>query len=133
MKNFTNQLQDGLGLGDFPTLASLGLDGEDIASIADQGFVSQDRRGDRIYHKLRFRRHGQQRVRYIGGAARAITVQAELKALQHDLRFRRRIAVLARSVPSALRTAREKLQPLAESQGYYFHGHALRKRRNDTN
>jgi hypothetical protein len=129
----TNQLPVDQSLADFPILASLRLDGEDIAAIAEQGFISQDRRGDRIYHKLRFRRHGRQRVRYLGDAARAIAVEDELKVLQRQLQRRRRIAVLASSVTGALRTAREKLQPLVESHGYYYHGHALRKRRNNTN
>jgi len=133
MTNTTNQLPVDHSAANYPILASLGLASEDIAAIADQGFISPDRRGDRTYFKLRFRRNGRQRVRYIGGAARAIAVAAELKALQGDLQLRRRMAVLTRSVTSALRTAREKLQPLAESHGYYFHGHALRRRRNTTN
>ncbi len=133
MNNSTDQLQHDLDLGDFPVLASLGMDSELIAAIADQGFVSKDYRGDRTYHKLRYRRDGRQQVQYIGDAARARAVEAELKVLQHDLRLRRHISELARSVTSALRTAREQLEPLVESHGYYYHGHALRKHRNNTN
>jgi hypothetical protein len=133
MTNFTHQLNDDHILGDSPSLASLRLDSEDIASIADQGFISKERRGRRTYHKLRFRRHGRQQVRYVGDAGRADALQMELNVLQRDLQLRRRIAVLTRSVTSELRTAREKLRPLAESRGFYFHGHAPRKRRNTTN
>jgi hypothetical protein len=129
----TNHLPVDHHLADYPLLASLGLDVEDIVAIADQGFISQDHRGERTYNKLRFRRDGHQRVCYIGNADRAIAVEAELNVLQRDLQLRRRMAELAPSVTSALRTARVKLQALAESQGYYFHGHALRKRRNNTN
>jgi hypothetical protein len=133
MTNSTNQLPDDHLLADFPILASLRLDSEDIAAIADQGFISKDHRGNRTYDKLRFRRDGRQRVRYIGDAARASAVEEELKILQRPLQLRRRMAELTRSVTGELRTAREKLQPLAESQGYCYHGHALRKRRDTTN
>ena len=133
MPNPTIQSPVDHGLGDFPTLASLRVDTEDIASLAMQGSIAKERRGDRTYFKLRFRRHGRQQVRYIGDAARAQAVQTELDSLQRDLKLRRRIAMLPRSVTVALRSARKKLQPFAESRGYYFHGHALRKRRNTPN
>src|SRR5687767_5045997 len=96
----TNEYQ----LSDFPTLASLRLDCEDIAAITDQGFVSKERRGERTYYRLRFRRCGRQQVRYIGGAARAQTVQTELDTLQRDLKLRRRVAMLPAAVTSALRS-----------------------------
>jgi hypothetical protein len=131
--NSTDRLVDAHGLGGFPALAGLRLDSDDIAAIVEQGFISPDRRGDRTYYKLRFRRHGRQRVCYIGGASRAMAVEAELKVLQRQLQIRRHLAVLTRSVTDALRAARENLQPLVKMKGYYFHGHAPRKHRNNTN
>jgi hypothetical protein len=133
MEDSTIQSADDHGLREFEALSSLGLNHENIAAIAAQGFISRDRRGDRSYNKLRYREHGRQQVRYIGSDDRACAVQAELDVLQRDLKRRRRVAALARSVTGTLRTTREKLRPLAEAHGYYFHGLALRKRRGNTN
>lgn len=116
----------------FPELSQLRLDALEIESLKVQGHVSVERRGEKTYSKLRFRRGGKQQVRYIGDGARAEAVRNELVVLQQDVRLRRDVAVLTRRVTCKLRDIRQRLAPLLEEEGFYYHGHALRKRRTIT-
>lgn len=108
-------------------LAALGLDGDDLRSLARQGFVSCDRRGERRYYKLRFRRNGRQIVRYLGSEQDASIVQGELDRLQVRLRLERELRVKARMSIQAIRVAKDSLAPLLGEMGYEFHGHAIRR------
>jgi hypothetical protein len=116
----------------FPELSQLRLNASEIESLALQGHVSVERRGEKTYSKLRFRDGGKQRVRYIGDSARADAVRNELVVLQQEVQLRRDVAKLARRVTCTLRDIRQRLQPLFEEEGFYYHGHALRKRRTIT-
>ena len=80
----------------FPALAQLRLRAADVFALASQGFVSLEKRGNRRYWKLRFRRDGRQVVRSIGSAEQAHAVRAELAELQTDARQQRELKVLAR-------------------------------------
>ena len=117
-------------VADFPALANLRLEGEDLDALAHQGSLGVERRGDRTYIKLRFRREGRQQVRYVGGAERAEAVRGELETLQSDVQLRRRLAALRRIAASSLRQSKRALEPLLASRGYHFHGQAIRKLRN---
>ena len=69
----------------YVTLAVLRLGPQDYDSLARQGFVSAERRGNgQVYYKLRFRRgRNQQIVRYIGKDAKfAEKIRCELAKLQ---------------------------------------------------
>jgi hypothetical protein len=89
-------------------LAGLGLAAEDLRALARQGFVSEERRGGRgPYYKLRWRRAGQQRVRYLGGdPGRAAVVRAELEGLQRPPRAARLLARLLGEARRRLRDAK---------------------------
>lgn len=111
---------------DFPALAALGFVGEDLALLARQGFLCLETRRTKSYTKLRFRRDGQQHVKYVATANRA-AVQCELEILQLTIRTRRDLAQLIRSARTILRNAKSALQPLIEQRGYQFHGQAVRR------
>jgi hypothetical protein len=118
-----------LRAADFPALTKLRLHDADFAALARQGFVAVERRGEQTYFKLRFRRDGRQRVRYIGGPDQARAVEAELAVLQTDLRMRRRLAILCQLASQSMRNAKQNLEPLLEARGLHFHGRAIRQRR----
>jgi hypothetical protein len=110
-----------------PALAALQLDDGDADALARQGFIAAERRGERSYFRLRFRRDGRQRVRYIGSLDRAQAVQFELDRLRVDVRLQRRLATLSRDAARSLRDAKRTLEPLLEARGFHFHGQAIRK------
>ena len=114
---------------EYPALSALRLDEADWLRLTEQGFVSEHRRGDKRYHKLRFRRDCHQVVRYIGGSERADAVRAELARLQSGLHRQRDLAQLAKTAPKMLRAARRQFEPLLLERGYRFHGMAIRRRR----
>jgi hypothetical protein len=114
---------------DFPALASLQLTSADLVTLARQGFVAGERRGERRYHKLRFRRGRRQVVKYLGGPERAHAVQAELDLLQAACRRRRKLAALSHQAREMLREAKRQLEPSLADQGYHFHGLAIRESR----
>jgi hypothetical protein len=114
---------------DFPALASLQLTSADLVTLASQGFVASERRGERRYHKLRFRRGRRQVVKYLGGPERACAVQAELDRLQAAWRRRRKLGALSRQAREMLREAKRQLEPSLAEQGYHFHGLAIRESR----
>lgn len=113
----------------FPHLASLNLHAGDWAALAQHGFVSAERRGERYYFKLRFRRQAAQIVRYLGSAARANAVRAELDVLQAEKRTQRELRALGHELRHRLHAAKATLQPLLASQGFRFHGLAIRRSR----
>ena len=82
-------------IADFPALEALGFTDRDLILLACQGFLSVERRGARTYFKLRYRRGGQQQVKYVRSANRA-AVQDQLETLQWLVRTRRELAELAR-------------------------------------
>ena len=116
-------------IANFPAIAKLGITEEELNALTFQGFVCQDRRGDKIYYKLRFRLGGNQHVRYIGNLDIARAVEAELLVLQQDVKHRQQLTALARAGSHQLRHAKQVLQPLLEIQGFHFHGQSIRKRR----
>jgi hypothetical protein len=110
-----------------PGLAQLRLIPEDLQELASQGFVAPERRGERNYFKLRFRRGGHQVVRYVGGARAAAVVTEELAALQAGRRVRRELRVLNRAAREMLRESKSQLEPLLARRGFKIHGRAVRR------
>jgi hypothetical protein len=116
-------------IADFPALRALRLDDQDLVSLARQGFLAVERRRERRYVKLRYRRDGRQCVRYVGGPDQAQAVQAALDTLQSHVRMRRRLTALCQAAARSLRNAKNTLEPFLVQQGFRFHGDAIRKRR----
>jgi hypothetical protein len=118
-------------LNDYPALAALALNDDDVASITRQGFVSKETRGQRAYHKLRFRRAcGRQAVRYLGSDfAFAEAVREELAMLQANVLVLRRLSALSKKSRIAVRSAKRHLGPLFEARGWKFHGSVIRRTR----
>lgn len=116
-------------LVDFPNLAGLGITATELSLLSRQGSVCKERRGDRIYFKLRFRKGSRQIVRYVGGSESALKVREELSQLRAEksaLREANRVGKIAARV---LREAKQKLKPFLLEEGYVFHGLAVRKTR----
>jgi hypothetical protein len=118
-----------LAVSKYPALRRLGLDETGLGALARQGFVSVDRRNERCYHKLRFRRHGCQVIRYIGAEAEADIVRKELAALQAERRVHRALALLEKEARRLRRESRRQLTPLVAAAGLKFHGRDLRRPR----
>ena len=116
-------------LADFPALAALRLIAGDLEELADQGFVCEERRGDRTYYKLRFRRGGKQVVRYIGGVDRASIVKQELSILQMDSKIVRELKARAKIANKMIREAKQAMEPVLKADGFVFHGLAIRRPR----
>jgi hypothetical protein len=113
----------------FPALANLRLSEGDIVALGEQGFLAPERRGNREYVKLRFRRGGRQVVRYVGGGEAAALVGEELKLLQTARRLRRELQRFGRVARHRLREAKIELEPLILGCGFKFHGRAIRRPR----
>lgn len=114
----------------YSALATLRLSATDLSALAVQGFVGTERRGNRTYFKLRFRRQRRQAVRYLGLDARfAAQVGAELLALQAHRRRRHELAALTKQARQQLRDAKRQLEPLLVARGFRFHGLAVRRPR----
>jgi hypothetical protein len=113
----------------YPALACLRLEVDDLAELARQGFVSPERRLGRTRYKLRFRRGRRQVVRLIGGTQEAVLVQKELGKLQSQRRLIRELKTLDRHARQALRDSKSRLMPLIERHGFTFHGRAIRRPR----
>ena len=113
-------------------LAKLNLSQGEFDALRRQGFVSCERRrrNSRVY-KLRFRFRGSQRVVYLGvDLLLADAVRAELAQWQQPRRAQLCCAQTVREASRNLkRTKNFLVNPLAE-RGYYFHGNAIRRRRN---
>lgn len=113
----------------FPVLASLGLSPTERKDLTQQGFVSEEQRGRRKYHKLRFRSEGRQVVRYIGNAQRAARVRAELEMLQQPSKAQRELKARVQQAGKLLRESKQALEPVLEAYGFRFHGYAIRRPR----
>lgn len=116
-------------LADYPALASLRLNDTDLDELSHQGFIRQDKRGDRGYYKLRFRRRGKQVVRYIGNAERAAAVESELAGLQSEAAARRELRAVVRVANKMLRDSKTQLEPILAFHGLVFHGLSIRRAR----
>ncbi len=91
--------------------------------------MCEERRGDRRYFKLRFRRNGKQVVRYVGNADRAAAVESELSDLQYEATVMRELKARAKIARSMLREAKMLIEPTLEANGFTFHGLAIRQPR----
>lgn len=114
-------------LANFPALAKLNVLETDLAELTRQGFVSGERRRHRMYFKLRFRRAGQQIVRYVGDAVQAAVVANELKTLQAARLAHHELSKFDRDARQILRKQVAVLEPLMLGHGFRFHGRAIRK------
>ena len=122
-------LTDASPLGRYPVLAALRLDDSDLEVLSRQGSICRDNRGDRVYHKLRFRRDGRQVVRYIGSAERATAVDRELSELQSEATAFRELNAVVNIANKMLRDSKTQLEPLLASHGLAFHGRSIRRPR----
>lgn len=111
----------------YPVLASLRLNDTDLAELSHQGFISREKRGGRIYYKLRFRCHGKQVVRYIGHTQRAAAVEGELLDLQSETIARRKLNAVVKVGNRMLRDSKTQLEPILASHGFAFHGLSIRR------
>lgn len=102
---------------------------DDFAELTRQGFVCGERRGNRTYYKLRFRRGGRQTVRYLGGTDCAAIVKQELAHLQADSRALRDLKARTKSANKTLRDTKRELEPVLQAHGFVFHGMAIRRPR----
>ena len=112
------------------SLSDLALTAEDYLALRRQGCVcSEDRRGT-IYYKLRFRAaDGRQRVRYLGSdPAVAESIRHELQHLQATRRSRAELSRRHREARKLLRQVKQNLAEAIASQGFFWHGLAIRKR-----
>lgn len=116
-------------LAHYPALAALRLDQLDMDALVCQGFVCREKRDERVYFKLRFRRAGRQIVRYIGDDRRAAAIQKEMRELQADVRIMRQLKAIATAANQRLRQAKKELEPILNANGFTFHGLAIRRRR----
>jgi hypothetical protein len=93
-----------------------------------------DRRlgGRTLYWKLRFRFGGRLRTIYVGDAAKAARVQAELDEWQAARASRRERARWERAARATLRESKARLRPVLERIGFFFHGDGVRRRRPST-
>jgi hypothetical protein len=130
MQESTSSFDEGYRIADFPGLAGLRLNDSDLPELSNQGFVTAEKRGPRTYHKLRFRRGSEQKVRYIGGAERAAAIKKELEVLQREVAKQRKLKELVKAASRMLRDAKAELEPLLASRGYAFHGLSIRRPRN---
>src|SRR5205823_9082381 len=115
-------------------LGRLGLGPADRAALARQGFVAAEwrRRGGRRwgpYFKLRWRRGGVQRVRYLRRESdRAREVEACLGRLRRSAWLARVGRALLADARHRLRALKEQLEPLLAARGKRLHGYAARRR-----
>jgi len=110
----------------YPALSELRLSTEDFVALRANGFVSPERRGQSIVYKLRFR-GGRQMVRYIGDAARAAAVGAELAELQAPTRALQALTKLSKEAARRIRSESQILKPALQASGFKFHGRAIRR------
>ena len=113
-----------------PCLAKLRLTSDDLAALCRQGFVTAERRGERTYFKLRFRRNRRQFVRYIGcDSVQAEAVQRELDLLQKERQEELKLARLTDATKQMLRDSKSALVSLLVEEGFAFHGYEIRRHR----
>jgi hypothetical protein len=112
-------------------LERLGLSAEQLAALAQQGFLSpEDRGGKRPTYRLRFRSNGRQIVKYVGTDPAVVeTIRREVTALQQAQREARELRQLVEEAHAVLRQTKRELQPTLEAAGMRFHGYAVRRAR----
>ena len=112
-------------------LAGLRLSPGDLQALARQGFVATEpRQGRGPSYKLRWRRGGRQRVRYVGrDPVRVGQIRAALENLRHAHWVARRLAQLLAEAHRGIRNAKKLLQLRAEECGGHYHGFTLRRPR----
>ena len=115
----------------YPALAALRLGDTDLVELGHQGFICREKRGERVHHKLRFRRGGRQVVRYIGNAERAAAVEQELSDLQSETAAFRELKAVVKIANKMLPDSKTQLEPLFASHGYAFHGLSIRRPRKE--
>lgn len=113
--------------GEYPALSQLRLAAGDLTELARQGFLSVEQRGNRISHKLRFRRGGRQVVRSIGDAELAGILKTELDRLQFRRDICRELTAHDRAARRQLRAVKAQLEPLITAYGWRFHGRDVRR------
>ena len=114
----------------FPHLASLRLSETDFDSLAQQGFVSSEQRGQTTIYKLRFRCKQSQRqcVRYVSSDREiADAVSADLAQLQQPAKSEARLRRLNAEARRVLRDTKRRLQPLLDGTDFQFHGYEIRE------
>jgi hypothetical protein len=111
-------------------LGDLGLSPAHDHDLSRQGFIAQERRGNRSYFKLRFRSGNQQIVRSLGTDAQlARAIARELRQLQSARRAELRLRRLVAEARRLLRRTTQTLKPLLEERGFRLHGRAIRRRK----
>jgi hypothetical protein len=119
----------------FPHLNALRLSERDLDSLAQQGFVRPEPRGQTTIYKLRFRCKQSQRqcVRYISSDREiADAVSAELARLQQPAKDEARLRRLNAEARRVLRQTKRRLQPLLVGTDFRFYGYEIREQRRCT-
>ena len=117
-------------LAEDAALKRLSLSQEELQCLRRQGFVAEELRSRRTFYKLRFRIAGRQRVKALGtDEAFAQAVRDELRLLQRPRTSLRELNEMAREVRATIRITNQQLRPTLEVAGFYFHGHAVRRKR----
>jgi hypothetical protein len=117
-------------------LASLGLCAADVAAVARQGFINRELRSEHsVVYKLRYRRDGRQRVRYLGANAEAAErARQAIAELQAERRIELAIGRLHREAAQLLREGKQRLAGPLAAAGFGFHGLTIRRpRSSETN
>jgi hypothetical protein len=109
----------------YPALSALGVSAAELTAIAEQGFLNGERRGHKVYLKLRFRTNGKQRVKYIRPQA-LTTIRTELEQLQASTRLRAALRAQMKEARRYLNEARVVLAGALMNEGLHFHGRQLR-------
>jgi hypothetical protein len=114
-----------------PIVGTLGLSGEQLAALAENGSLHGEDRGlERIYYRLHFRIGTRQHTRYVGSNPRLVEqVRGELMLLQAKRHSRRRMRRLANEGRRVAREMKRQLEPLLPGVGRVFHGRTIRLRR----
>lgn len=112
-------------------LRSLGLTDADLSAIAKRGSISSESRSrNSIVYKLRWRADGRQRSRYLGVDGEYVAeIKQAVVALQNWRAVKSRLRDQQRDAVRRLRELRRQLAPSLSQHGFYFHGAAIRKRR----
>jgi hypothetical protein len=116
-------------------LMSLGLSLAEVDCLKDQGVVTaeyRDYQGTHLgpYHKLRWRMHGRQRVKYLGqDLAKAERVSIALAQLRQQKVLDRQLAKMMSEARKGLRKAKKELAAAMTARGRYYHGYTSRKQR----
>ena len=117
-------------LAEFPLLASLRISADDLRELARQGFVCEEKRGNREYYKLRFRSGGRQVVRYLGNANRAASSGTRTFQASERSEGNARAEGKGKDGKQSVETSQDLLcKPVLATHGLVFHGLAIRQPR----